>query len=99
MMLALTALSLAYAKKRNGPAVIGGMLLGILVGVYVWSWTFGWLWLGILLAWTFAELAMQAVAGRRSQERSQVTCHRSNDLQPETCDWPCDVRPVTLFLC
>jgi hypothetical protein len=55
MMLALTTLSLAYAKKRKGPTVIGGMLLGTLVGVYVWSWTFAWLWLGLMVIWNLVE--------------------------------------------
>ena len=34
---------------------IGGALLGILVGVYFWAWTFGWLWMGLLFLSAVAQ--------------------------------------------
>ena len=55
MMLALVALSIAYTKKKKSSAAIGGMLLGTLVGVYVWSWTFAWLWFGLMVIWSVVE--------------------------------------------
>lgn len=35
--------------------VIGGIALGLLFGDYFWSWSFGWLWAGLLLLWTLFE--------------------------------------------
>jgi len=34
---------------------IGGAILGMLVGVYFWAWTFGWLWFGLLFVFTMIE--------------------------------------------
>lgn len=35
--------------------VVGGMMMGVLVGVYFWSWTFVWAWWGIVLGWELIE--------------------------------------------
>lgn len=35
-------------EKRMIFGVLGGFLLGMLVGMYFWSWTFGWAWCGLL---------------------------------------------------
>ena len=35
--------------------LIGGVLMGLLVGVYFWSWTFVWVWWGILLLYEVWE--------------------------------------------
>lgn len=42
--------ALSAAEASNGWlfGCIGGAILGILIGVYFWAWTFGWLWLGLL---------------------------------------------------
>ena len=37
--------------------VLGGALLGLLVGVYFWSWTFAWTWAGILFLWVSIQWA------------------------------------------
>ncbi len=42
-------------KGKIPPAIIGGALLGLLVGIYFWAWTFSWLFWGIFLAWEFVE--------------------------------------------
>ncbi len=35
--------------------LVAGWLMGLLVGVYFWSWTYVWAWWGILLLWEVAE--------------------------------------------
>lgn len=42
-------------EARRWWGIAGGALLGILIGVYFWAWTFAWLWWGILLCWEAAE--------------------------------------------
>lgn len=71
MMLGLTALSLAYVKKRNSSAVIGGMLLGTLVGVYIWSWTFAWAWLGLMIVWSSIEYLTKIEPACTERSRSE----------------------------
>jgi len=68
MMLALTALSITYAKKRNSSAVIGGMLLGTLVGVYIWSWTFAWAWLGLMIVWSSIDYLTKTEPENRTRK-------------------------------
>ena len=48
MLWALIGLTAAYRQKWWGMAV-GGLLLGLLVGVYVWSFMFAWAYWGALL--------------------------------------------------
>lgn len=50
-LLELTAL-LGIMQGYRGRVVwgiVGGVLMGLLVGVYFWSWTFVWAWWGLLL--------------------------------------------------
>lgn len=61
MMLALITITLAMRLfERRGPyvwwsAAAGAGLLGLLVGVYFWSFSFAWLWWGIFLLFEFVE--------------------------------------------
>ncbi|MFA7682155.1 MAG: hypothetical protein WCX61_03945 [Candidatus Peribacteraceae bacterium] len=36
-------------------SLIGGVLMGLLVGVYFWTWTFVWAWFGFLFLWMLME--------------------------------------------
>ncbi len=47
--------------------IAAGALLGLLLGVYFWSWTFAWLWYVLLLVWVFIE---QRADARNSSARS-----------------------------
>lgn len=42
---------LALEPRRISIAVAAGFLLGLLVGVYFWSWTFAWAYVGLLTLW------------------------------------------------
>ncbi|MBT4119703.1 MAG: hypothetical protein HOG89_01075 [Candidatus Peribacter sp.] len=45
-----------YAVRgRWWGAVLGSWLLGLLIGIYVWSFTFAWAFWGIFFAWEFLE--------------------------------------------
>ncbi|MEI8230765.1 MAG: hypothetical protein WCG83_06560 [Candidatus Peregrinibacteria bacterium] len=44
-------LTIALKHRRFLPAIIGGLLLGTLVGVYLWSWMFAWAYVGLLFIW------------------------------------------------
>ena len=52
-LLMLTGLNLLIAgyKGRIMLGILGGIILGPLIGVYVWSWTFAWVWWGVFLVW------------------------------------------------
>ncbi len=39
---------IAGLDRRIIFGMFGGALLGILIGIYFWAWTFGWLWLGLV---------------------------------------------------
>ncbi|MCF7845145.1 MAG: hypothetical protein K9M03_04955 [Kiritimatiellales bacterium] len=41
------------SKKWMG--VVGGALLGLLVGIYFWNFSFAWVWFGVYLIWEFIE--------------------------------------------
>ena len=47
LILAFSAI-IAGLERKWWLGIIGGAILGFLVGVYFWAWTFGWLWLGLL---------------------------------------------------
>lgn len=61
MLLALCGMtfSVRQAKIRTSAAfvsaIFGGAVLGLLVGVYFWSWSFAWLYWGIFLLWECTE--------------------------------------------
>lgn len=49
-------IGVVYAMRgRWWGAVIGGGLLGLLIGIYVWSFTFAWAFWGIYFAWELLE--------------------------------------------
>ncbi|MBI2636107.1 hypothetical protein HYW84_02160 [Candidatus Peregrinibacteria bacterium] len=47
LLLAFSAIIVGL-ERRWVAGCIGGAILGILIGVYFWAWTFGWLWLVLL---------------------------------------------------
>ncbi|MFH0770275.1 MAG: hypothetical protein V1926_02760 [Candidatus Peregrinibacteria bacterium] len=48
--------------------ILGGVILGALVGVYFWSWTFAWAWTGVLFLW----LAGEWLFGRSMESRRMM---------------------------
>ncbi|MDA0375833.1 MAG: hypothetical protein O3A80_00790 [bacterium] len=51
-------IGILYALRgRWWGAVLGGWLLGLLIGVYLWSFTFAWAYWAIFFAWEFFEWA------------------------------------------
>ena len=42
-------------EKRMAWGFLGAGFLGLLFGDYVWSWSFGWLWVIIMLLWEFFD--------------------------------------------
>ena len=49
-------IGILYAVRgRWWGAVLGGWLLGLLIGVYLWSFTFAWAFWGIFFAWELLE--------------------------------------------
>ncbi len=66
LFLAFSAI-VAGLERRWLYGILGGAILGFLVGVYVWAWTFGWLWLGLLFLTALAEW---------SRHRSQKAARR-----------------------
>jgi len=63
MLLALTFLT-AGLRYRKWMGIVGGALLGLLVGIYFWSFSFAWLWFGIFIVWEFLE-ALRTHQNRR----------------------------------
>jgi len=55
LLVLLSFLAIKGGLKRWYSGVIGGALLGLLVGVYFWSWTYAWAWWGVILLWEFGE--------------------------------------------
>ncbi len=57
LLLLLTALNLVIAgRERSVRWVIpGAVFLGLLFGDYFWTWSFGWLWVGLLILWECIE--------------------------------------------
>ena len=55
MLIALIVILVSWRKISISFGILGGILLGTLVGVYFWSWSFAWLWWGIFLLWEFFE--------------------------------------------
>lgn len=54
MLWSVIGVSVAVRSRWWGVG-LGGVLLGILVGVYFWSFTFAWAFWGVYLAWELAE--------------------------------------------
>ena len=49
-------IGIVYAVRgRRWGIVVGGGLLGLLIGIYVWSFTFAWAFWGIFLLWELLE--------------------------------------------
>jgi hypothetical protein len=40
---------MAGLERNRWLGILGSILLGLLLGVYFWSWTFAWLWVALLL--------------------------------------------------
>lgn len=55
MMLAGLVSVLLALRGSKLFTVLAGLILGTLVGVYLWSWTFAWSWLAIYLGWEIIE--------------------------------------------
>ena len=55
MLLALILVGLSLRRKSLMIGIPAGILMGLLVGVYFWSWTFAWLALGIFFVWEVLE--------------------------------------------
>lgn len=58
-LLVLLSLSCILESQRGKRFLgfLGGALLGLLVGVYFWSWTFAWAFFGLLMLFEFSEWA------------------------------------------
>ena len=53
LLVLVTILLVAHALERRNLwwALAGGFLLGTLQGVYLWSWMFAWIYMGLLFLW------------------------------------------------
>jgi len=80
MMLALIAVTWAMRLfERRSPHVwwsvaAGAGLLGLLVGVYFWSFSFAWLWWGIFLLFEFSEWAYGNYHTHRHRPSRIIRC-------------------------
>ncbi|MFH1348251.1 MAG: hypothetical protein ABIH58_01290 [Patescibacteria group bacterium] len=62
MLIALILAAFSIRKKSFMIGILAGIFMGLLVGVYFWSWTFAWLALGIFFVWE----ALEAIGGREN---------------------------------
>lgn len=71
LLLAFSAI-IAGLERRWMAGFIGGAILGILIGAYFWAWTFGWLWLGLLLLCAVIEWLWRG--SRDALRRARLLC-------------------------
>lgn len=66
-------IGIAYAVSRKWWGILlGGVLLGMIIGVYFWSFSFAWAFWGIYFAWEFLEWAHGKWQERRRLAHSRV---------------------------
>ncbi|MAE68503.1 MAG: hypothetical protein QF793_02895 [Candidatus Peribacteraceae bacterium] len=66
-------IGIIYAvRSRWWGIVLGGGLLGLLIGIYVWSFTFAWAYWGIFLAWEFLEWSYEKWQEHKKMAHSRI---------------------------
>lgn len=71
LLLAFSAI-IAGLERRWIVGCMGGAILGILIGMYFWAWTFGWLWLGLLFLCAVIEWLRHG--SRDALRRARLLC-------------------------